>query len=232
VRRYDGARPCPKPRPCARPGRNGGDAEASPEAERAGARAHAALRGAAFHALHAARALLEAACVQPVVRGEAGAAEELQRCVAQLAAPCDAMPHALPLYASAEVPTAPRGALGTHAGAGSLLRQMLSLTRLGAEAEQALKSNKKQLSALQAAFAAVQGGGGGGSGGGGGGGGGAGEATPLEAAAVADVLELLPGTGAGFALVRLRHYNPRKPNPSPSPGLHSLRSELDLSSLE
>ena len=168
--------------------------------------------------------------MQPVVRGEAGAAEELQRCVAQLAAPCDAMPHALPLYASAEVPTAPRGALGTHAGAGSLLRQMLSLTRLGAEAEQALKSNKKQLSALQAAFAAVQGGGGGGSGGGGGGG--AGEATPLEAAAVADVLELLPGTGAGFALVRLRHYNPRKPNPSPSPGLHSLRSELDLSSLE
>ena len=111
-------------------------------------------------------------------------------------------------------------------------RVPLPLTRLGAEAEQALKSNKKQLSALQAAFAAVQGGGGGGSGGGGGGGGGAGEATPLEAAAVADVLELLPGTGAGFALVRLRHYNPRKPNPSPSPGLHSLRSELDLSSLE
>ena len=156
--------------------------------------------------------------MQPVVRGEAGAAEELQRCVAQLAAPCDAMPHALPLYASAEVPTAPGGALGTHAGAGSLLRQMLSLTRLGAEAEQALKNNKKQLSALQAAFAAVQGGGGGG---GGDGGGGAGEATPLEAAAVADVLELLPGTGPGFALVRLRHCNPRKPNPSPSPGLHS-----------
>ena len=154
--------------------------------------------------------------MQPVVRGEAGAAEELQRCVAQLAAPCDAMPHALPLYASAEVPTAPGGALGTHAGAGSLLRQMLSLTRLGAEAEQALKNNKKQLSALQAAFAAVQGGGGGGDGGGG-----AGEATPLEAAAVADVLELLPGTGPGFALVRLRHCNPRKPNPSPSPGLHS-----------
>ena len=158
--------------------------------------------------------------MQPVVRGEAGAAEELQRCVAQLAAPCDAMPHALPLYASAEVPTAPGGALGTHAGAGSLLRQMLSLTRLGAEAEQALKNNKKQLSALQAAFAAVQGCDGGG-GGGSGGGGGAGEATPLEAAAVADVLELLPGTGPGFALVRLRHCNPRKPNPSPSPGLHS-----------
>ena len=29
---------------------------------------------------------------------------------------------------------------------------------------------------------------------------------PNQAAAVADVLELLPGTGAGFALAGLRHY--------------------------
>ena len=117
-----------------------------------------------------------------------------------------------------QVPTQRSAGVTGGSGAGSLLRQLLALTNLGAAPtvlNEALSA--AQLRVIQETFAAIQGDGSGGgqaggarNGGGKGGGGdgsGASEASPLEAASVADVREMFPDLGHGFALAGLRHFN-------------------------
>ena len=75
------------------------DAPATRIAEHA--RSH--LRGAAFHAVHAAHALLHEGWVEPTRRRQPGGAEQMLVALEQLGSPCEVMPAALPLYISAEV---------------------------------------------------------------------------------------------------------------------------------
>ena len=75
------------------------DAPAAQKAEHA--RLH--VRGAAFHAVHAARALLYEGWIEPTRHRHPGSAEQMLVAFEQLGSPCEAMPTALPLYISAEV---------------------------------------------------------------------------------------------------------------------------------